>query len=172
MALIKDEPKEFEAEVTMFIGHGGIEIQIADTHASLRIIDIKMDAGQFCAAVGRLACCKGTAKVYQSVDKIGLKMEVDRIVFQMPGDYKEKHRKEFAYSLAVEEVGAMNANSEYLWAVDNYFDSQDSFFTEDGKTFARATIRRWVPYDKDPNLQVGSSQGRSVSSSSVRQSSS
>lgn len=36
------------------------------------------------------------------------------------------------------------AQGMHEWVSDNYFQSQDSFFSKDGKNYARAVIRRWV----------------------------
>jgi len=33
---------------------------------------------------------------------------------------------------------------EHGWIADGYFRSRASFFTKDGKRYARCTIRRWV----------------------------
>jgi hypothetical protein len=115
-----------------------ISIEIEDRESSSLISLITLSAEDFChAALGRLAKVKCNVGVGE-LEKVGKKMIIDRLKFEIPKElWQRKEMKEVAEKLAVEKCLEG-------WKCDLYFDSQDSFFTEDGKQFAQCTIRKWV----------------------------
>ena len=56
---------------------------------------------------------------------------------------------EIAYSKSKEDLTlacneALFQQGMHEWEADNYYGSQNSFFSKDGKDYARVVIRRWV----------------------------
>jgi hypothetical protein len=80
-----------------------------------------------------------SAEVF-GLDRVGKKMEWKELVFTMPENVGYKERDKIAYEQALKSVPEG-------WVVSNYFGSQGTFFVKDGKSFGRATIRRWVEID-------------------------
>lgn len=85
-------------------------------------------------------CIMGLAQVDCKINKtnlenFGKKMEHKTLEFKIPcSGSKQKEN-------AIKKVSEICPDG---WEPDNYFNSQDSFFTKDGECFARCTIRRWV----------------------------
>ena len=68
--------------------------------------------------------------------KLNKKLEHKRFVFKLPpvdGWRDKETAKEIIQKVCPEG-----------WKPDMGFNSQDSFFSKDGKEYARTTIRRWV----------------------------
>jgi hypothetical protein len=110
-------------------------IEIKDSDAGTRFLSIKLDPETFCALLGRLADVSVELEV-RGLEKVGKKMEIDKLEFEIPPhDYASKDH------LAIEEAKRVSPAG---WIPDGYFNSQDSYFSIDGKDMARCTIRRWV----------------------------
>lgn len=116
----------------------GCEIEVRDNEASIVFAKIKLDTEQVCSALSRLSNTPCEIEVI-GLDKVGLKMENKFFVFEMP-EYNYSNRDE----IAKEEIVKVCPEG---WIPDKYFGSQDSFFTQDGKKYARCIIRRWVKED-------------------------
>lgn len=68
-------------------------------------------------------------------------MQHDKFVFELIGEQADRQNRDKVYELAIEKLIEANMTE---WIPDSYFGAKDSFYTQDGKTFARATIRRWI----------------------------
>lgn len=110
-------------------------IEIKDSDAGTRFLSIKLDPETFCALLGRLAEVPVELNI-KELNKVGKKMEIDRLEFYMP-----PHNYENRNDVAVMEAKKACHDG---WVADEYFNSRDSFFNKDGKDMARCTIRRWV----------------------------
>jgi hypothetical protein len=79
----------------------------------------------------------------KGLDRIGKKMEREVFVFPMPENSLYGKDK---------KVLAANECKKHIpigWTSDDYYGSQNSFFYEDKKEFARVNIRRWVDEEGD-----------------------
>lgn len=77
------------------------------------------------------------------LDRVGKKQENKLFEFELPKDFKREYFK----GRADQEIELQQLAQSQLsdgWIAENYFGSQDSFFTKDGKKYARVTIRRWI----------------------------
>lgn len=125
-------------KIDLFVNENGVTLNVYDTPSSIRFLTIKMTSEQFCAALGRLSYAPVLSIEIDGLDKIGKKMEIDELIFPLDmgkDRYNDRENKAIEQSKKHIPEG---------WVSDDYFRSQNSFFTKDGKDFARVTIRRWV----------------------------
>ena len=127
--------KPIDPHITIYVSKDIVEIELHDEDASITFAKISLDPNEFCAALGRLACCKCEIELY-GVDKIGKRMEHKDFIVEMPKE-DWKRDKDIAARLTTEQCPKG-------WRPDLYFGSQGSFFEKDGKRYAKSTIRRWV----------------------------
>jgi hypothetical protein len=138
--MFKEIKKEVEGRISILWNSQDkdIKIEIEDTKANSLIATVKLDAVAFCmATLGNLASMKCTIGVGE-LEKVGKKMLIDKLVFEVPENlFFSADSKDVAAKLAVKECPDG-------WEPQLYFNSQNSFFTKDGKAFAQCTIRKWV----------------------------
>jgi hypothetical protein len=123
-------------KITMLINQDYTEIKINDADANTTLASVKLTPAQLSRMLSRegnveCECNTGDLK------KIGKKHENKSFEF------------EITYSNSTEDLSlacneALFQQGMYEWESDNYYTSQSSFFSKDGKKYARATIRRWV----------------------------
>jgi len=129
------------ASVTLLVNPDGVIFEIGDEKAGVQILSIDISQSDFMSLLGRDRYVKMNAKI-ANLDKVGKKMEVDSFEFELP---VEASGYELRKKWAIENVqNALIAAGKSDWEADKYYGSQKSFFTKDGKPFARATIRRWI----------------------------
>lgn len=125
------------AKITMLINRDYTEIEIQDGDSLAIIVKVKLTPEQLSAMLSRQAYIKCESCVTGNLERIGKKHE--NKVFEFEIAYtKSKSDLELACKEALfnEEM--------FEWIPDNYYSSQDSFFTKDGRNWARTTIRRWI----------------------------
>ncbi len=133
---------DIDGRITILVSEERTTIEIEDRTSNSVLCKIKLTPEQFCSALGRCAYIKPeSCKVY-NLDKIGKKHENEKFCFEIPHSVYD-HRK---YIDEIYEIGtkALKEEKAEEWEMDKYFNSQDSFFSKDGKDYARAIIRRWV----------------------------
>ena len=128
---------KIDAQITMLFNDDGLTIEIRDYNASVTFVDIHMTSEQVCQAFSRLAHTPVESCEIRGVEYIGKVMENKRFEFQLPPKSTVVNRKELACQ-------ALSSECPEGWEPSNSFSSQDSFFSKDGKEYARTTIRRWV----------------------------
>ena len=124
------------AKITMLINRDYTEIEIHDSDANTTLARVKLTPEQLSMILSRQAyveceCNTGDLK------KIGKKHENKYFEF------------EIVYSKSKEDLilacnEALFQQEMHEWESDNYYGSQNSFFSKDGKDYARTVIRRWV----------------------------
>jgi hypothetical protein len=127
---------KINASVTILTGENGTEIEIRDNASRVTFARIRMTPEQFCAALGRLADVESEYAEVVNLESVGKFLEVQKHEFEINTTDWSK-RKEIA-----KQIGAETCPPG--WICDNYYGSQDSFFEQGGKQYARVTIRRWV----------------------------
>lgn len=127
---------KLKTRMTLLVSEEGVRMEIQDELSGEIFFRADIPSGAFCSMLGRLACVGVDAEI-RGLDRVGMKMEIDKFVFEMPsGDLAE--RKQTAIQL-VQKLCPEG------WTPDLYFGSQNSFFRDGDKPMAQATIRRWVP---------------------------
>jgi hypothetical protein len=125
-----------KGNLTLLFNSDGLHIEIADDGASLKFVDLKIAPEDVCKLLSRQAQISCNIEV-KGLEKVGKKMEWKKLEFEIPKDtpYKEEDNvaKEYAYIHCPEG-----------WTPETYFGSRDSYFTKDGKSYARCIIRRWI----------------------------
>ena len=124
------------AAITILINGEYTEIELIDRTSGVRLAIAKLTPEQLSKALGRLAYTPCEIEVSSEFDKLNKTMIVDKLVFpfKYDGIYKEREL------LAAEEA---KKHTPEGWEADNYFNSQNSFFSKDGQQFASCTIRKW-----------------------------
>lgn len=123
-------------KITMLINSGYTEIEIVDSDANTTIVKVRLTPEQLSTILARRGYvdCECTIG---DLTRIGKKHENKKFEFEIT---YSKTKEDLA--LACNE--ALFAQGMHEWVSDNYYQSQDSFFSRDGKDYARVTIRRWV----------------------------
>jgi len=127
---------KIQAQISIMFSDNGLDIQIRDNDSFIEFIDLHLNPKQTCQALSRLGNTPVETCDVIGLEHVGKYLETQKLTFGMPENFP--YDKELAYNQA-------RMNCPEGWEVDNYFGSQDSFFTDKhGLHFARATIRRWV----------------------------
>jgi hypothetical protein len=124
------------AKITMIINRDCTEIEIHDADANTTLARVKLTPEQLSMILSRQGyveceCNTGDLK------KIGKKHENKYFEFEITYS-KSKEDLALACNEAIFQQGM------HEWESDNYYSSQNSFFSKDGKDYARTVIRRWV----------------------------
>lgn len=130
------------AQISILIGQDSTTIEVRDANACVTFLRVKLSPEQLSMALSRLANTPCEAEVFW-LDKIGKIQENKTFAFEIPSDLRRSSKSDELHRLATEAL----AQDEEMkgWVADKYFSSQNSFYQDSsGKTFARATIRRWV----------------------------
>jgi hypothetical protein len=111
-------------------------LEITDMDAGITFIQIKLSPEQVVQALSRLSYTRVEAEV-MNLEAVGKIMETKNFEFPLP----EKIYGQAGKQLAVTEVKRVCPEG---WTPDLHFNSQNTFFEKDGKSWARTIIRRWV----------------------------
>lgn len=131
-----------DPRITFLVGVEGTTIQIHDNASVTNFIEIKLTPEQLSSALSRLAYTRCEVNV-RDLDIVGKKRLVMPLIFEIPKDYDRRANEALLNDLAIQ-------HTPVGWTTSTYFGSQDSFFTEDGKRFARTSVYQWVE-DQDEN---------------------
>lgn len=112
-----------------------IEIEVEDAISSCTFLKLRIKPEDFTAMLGRLSNVEVDMEV-ASLDRVGKKMIMDILEFEMPEYVSWKDKQKSAREQA-------NKKCPVGWVFDSGFNSQDSFFMKDDKAYARCTIRKW-----------------------------
>lgn len=136
---MKNEAMKIEAQIDIRASYDdAIYIEVRDKASATIFLNMVMTREQFInATMNRLGCTEvKEAEVYH-LERVGKEMEMDTLTFEIP-DWGYKGNLPETIKLAHEHC--LDG-----WIPDVSFSSQGSFFTgDDGKRYARTTIRRWV----------------------------
>lgn len=122
--------------ITMLLNDDGLSIELIDDNASITFARVKLNRGQTCQALSRLAYTHCTKMEVRGLDRVGKKMEHKTLEFVMP-DCSWADKRQIAELEAKKQCPKG-------WVCSDYFGSQNSFFRKDSVEYARTTIRRWV----------------------------
>ena len=123
--------------ITIRFRNDGMEIELHDRDASITFAEVTLTSKQVIQAFSGLGYT-GCRIDLKGLEKVGRKMEHMVLEFLLP-KVEKRHR------MSDEELTCLaEAVLPDGWASDNYFHSQNTFFSRDGKNWARTTMRRWV----------------------------
>lgn len=137
-----------DARFTLQICRESVWLEVEDFDSRETFVRVELTPQQFVDAMARLACvpCKATVGGLGHIGKYHECKDFDFVIPEKVAD-DWKNRQRIAAEIAARECPDG-------WTAEEYFGSQDSFFSKDGKNYARCTIRRWVdaptPIRKEP----------------------
>lgn len=114
---------------------GFINITVRDRSSRTNFLTVEVSLANFTQAITGLAETDCQIEV-RNLDRVGLKKESKALEFSTP-EGSGYRNKEMAFKEALRLCPEG-------WSVNNYFNSQDSFFTKDGREWARTSIVRWI----------------------------
>lgn len=123
-----------QATISILVGSEETTIELHDKKSGTLFCRATLTPEALSKCLSRTAYveCK---VVVAGLDNLNKKLVVDKLEFEISKTSYEK-KKDNAYDTAL--IACPPG-----WEVDNYFGSQTSFFTKDGKNYARATIRKY-----------------------------
>ena len=130
---------KLKGNMTILCSGDNVEIEIQDELSGVVMLRADISTGSFCAMLGRLSSVEIDMMIGE-LHKVGKKMEVDTLEFEMP-----EHNYENRTKIAMETAEKLCPKG---WESDLYFGSQTSFTYKESKLIASTTIRRWVDNDK------------------------
>lgn len=123
--------------ITIIFRNDGMEIELHDRDASITFAEVTLTPKQTMQAFSGLGFTGCEMSLF-GLGKIGKKMENGVLEFPLPEGEK-------GYKMSDEELTLMaEAVLPDGWESDNHFHSQNTFFSRDGKNWARTIMRRWV----------------------------
>jgi len=114
-----------------------ILIEVRDKASGNIFLSMTMTREQFInATMNRLGCTEVKEAKVRHLERVGKEMEMGTLTFEIP---------DFGYKgNLTETIKLAHKHCPDGWIPDVSFSSQGSFFTgDDGKKYARTTIRRW-----------------------------
>lgn len=130
-----------DCRISILIGNDKTRIEVKDNTSTISFLRLELTPDQLSRTLSRQMYVEVDSAELVGVEKIGKKMQHDKFVFELIGEQADRQNRDKVYELAIEKLIEANMTE---WIPDSYFGAKDSFYTQDGKTFARATIRRWI----------------------------
>lgn len=132
-----------KGKISILFSENGLRIEIQDPLSGISFVEAKLNTKQTCQALSR-PCYIDCELDVGGLDVVGKKREHKEFVFEMPeADYESRGK------VAIATANALLKNNPEGWVPQNYYGAKDSFFTKDGKSYARTLILRWVPVTED-----------------------
>lgn len=129
--------KKLKASVTFLVGTELTRLEISDELSGAEIVHVDITPGELIRLLSRQANVKCGMQLFDVNSlKWGKKQEHATHEFEIPFEPWRQDKEELHLLCKLTCPDG--------WEPDYYFSSQNSFFTKDGKNFARTIIRRWV----------------------------
>ncbi len=129
-----------DARINFFVNDEYTTIELIDNDASVVFAKVVLTPHQLSRAFSRGAYTNCEIDVF-GIEKIGKTHENKDFVFEISNIGKYNNKVDDLVLLCIAELKLQGMEE---WVPDGYFSSQNSFFSKDGKNYARATIRRWI----------------------------
>lgn len=127
---------KLKGSITILIDEEETTIEIMDELSRITFVEVKLTPQQLSAALSRL--CNIDCEIdVMGLDRVGKKHEHDKLEFEITDSLRSSRNEKLLQHIAQSKLSDG-------WIAESYFGSKDSFFTKDGKPYARVTIRRWV----------------------------
>ena len=131
-----------DGAISFLVNPGRTTIEIHDRVSGVMFAEIRLTDEQVVQMMSRLSFTDCDISVF-GLDKIGKKMESASFEFELPDGFQRSKGGE-DNNLNRVCWYALRASEFSLWEPQLYFGSQNSFFSKDGKQYARTVVRRWV----------------------------
>lgn len=132
--------KKLEGRITMLINREYTEIELKDVNSNITFATVRLTPEQTIACLSRLGHVECEIEL-DGLDNLGKKMQISKLEFEIPANIYRQQMRVIPVKELTEYAQSLLTDG---WVADSYFGSKDSFFTRDGKKYARCTIRRWV----------------------------
>lgn len=129
-----------EGRITILVSEERTTIEIKDDKASTTFCKVTLTPKQFSQALSRLSQTKCDVEVF-ALDRIGKIHENESFKFEIPKGLRSSAKSKELTALCIKSLSELDMTE---WIPDGYFARQNTFSEKDGKTYATATIRRWV----------------------------
>lgn len=129
---------KIDGDITIYANEGYVDLHIRDRNASTGFVEVRISSDGFVAALGRLGHVECDVTV-RNLDHVGKTMENEHFTFPLPQSDKLGRSNE--KELAIEEIKTACPEG---WTPDLSFNSQNSFYSDNGVRHARTVIRRWI----------------------------
>ena len=129
-----------DPRISILINDSGATIEVRDNIAATTFLEVKLTAEQLTRALSRIKHVECDAEV-MGLDRVGKVHTVSKFDFEIPRDLRGSANSAKVWVMCND---ALDKNGMSEWFADRYFGSQDSFYEKDGKSYARATIRKWT----------------------------
>lgn len=128
--------------ITFLVNQGRTTIEIHDHESNITFAEIRLTDEQVVQMMSRLSFTDCDISVF-GLDKIGKKMESTSFEFELPEGFKRNNGDN---DNVLNRVcwDALKKSAFSTWEPQLYFGSQNSFFSKDGKQYARTVVRRWI----------------------------
>lgn len=126
-----------EAGISILTSEEKVTIEIEDMGSITKFVKVTMTPEQFTQALSRLSNTKCSVEV-RGLHKVGKRHEHKEFTFEVPSGlgFGRDRDKRF--------LPILMRKCPEGWEPDTHFGSQNSFFSEGTKNYARTIIRRWV----------------------------
>lgn len=127
---------KLEGRISMLVNREETTIKIKDDKANVTLAVVSLTPEQLSMILSRQVDVECEIEV-GNLSKIGKKHENKTFEFEIPSLIRGRK-----FDSELQEIAQSQLSDG--WVADGYFGSQNSFFTKDGKQYARCTIRRWI----------------------------
>ena len=128
---------KINGDITFLVNSEYTTIEIRDRDANITFVKIRLTPEQLSTGLSQRAYVDCDVEV-RELDRVGKKHEWTTFEFEVPKNIKAS--SENANELAKHADSLLSDG----WQADEYFGAQNSFFKQDGKQYARVTIRRYI----------------------------
>lgn len=129
-----------DGRITILVSEEGATIHIRDSKSSTTFCKVTLTPVQLSQALSRLSETKCEVEVF-GLYKIGKTHENENFIFEIPNELRSSTKSKELTELCIKSLKELDMEE---WKPDAYFASQNTFSEKDGKTYARAVIRRWI----------------------------
>ncbi len=129
-----------DGRISILCHEDEVTIDVYDYVSGSTLVGVKLSSRQFTQALSRMMYTKCKSVEVLNLDRINKKHEHKPFEFELPV-VDDRFNYEQREKIAKECVKDLCPDG---WVADTYFSSQNSFFSKDGKEYARTIIRRWV----------------------------
>ena len=136
---------KLEGQITILINREYTSIEIIDKSSGIRFVEVKLTPEQLSSALARIAYTDCELSVV-GLEKIGKKHEWKSFRFEIPKELYSYNYKKYAERDAKLTKFAQDLldKDDEGWISDGYFGAQDSFSEDEGRYYAKCTVRRYV----------------------------
>lgn len=124
-------------KISMFVDFEGTTIELFDSKSAKTFARVKLTNDQLACMLSRLHRTDCQIEV-DNLDLIDKQMEHKKFEFEI-----NEQMRTSKSALNQHCLKALISQNMSDWLPENFYGSKDSFFSKDGKHFARTTIRRW-----------------------------